>query len=458
MLRALGEFVSTLGESSLPAEVWHAAKRSLIDWFAAVIPGAAVAPTTLLVRVLEEEIGHGGSRLYPSGQRATVRAAALINGTAAHAVEFDDIFRDGMVHPGAPVIAAALAVADARHQSGVMLLRSIVAGYEVATRMAVALGPAHYRFWHTTGTVGTLGAAAAAAGCIALAPDRTAHALANAATFAAGLQQAFRSDSMSKPLHAGRAAESGTLAAIAAEEGITGAHDVLDGPAGLGAAMSGGTADWSHAMDGLGERYDITRITVKNHGCCGHTFAAIDGTLVLRKDHSLTADNVDTIAVATYQTALDVTGNAHPITSAEARFSLPYVVSTALVHGSVRLDAFSQDRLADPAVRRLMQRITVSVDPALDALFPRQRAARVTVRMRTGHLFEHLQTTRKGDPDAPLSDDELAGKFRELTAPVLGASGTERLLSALWAAERAESPRAWLEPVRVATGVAGAGP
>ena len=138
----------------------HHARRALIDWFAALLPGSLLPPATLLAEGLEDEIGHGKAILYGSNRPATLRAAALINATASHTIEFDDIFRDAVYHPGCPVIGAALAAAQAKGATGDDLLRAIVVGYEVSTRIGVAVQPSHYRFWHTTGTIGTFTAKA----------------------------------------------------------------------------------------------------------------------------------------------------------------------------------------------------------------------------------------------------------------------------------------------------------
>ncbi|MBZ5600936.1 MAG: MmgE/PrpD family protein [Acidobacteriia bacterium] len=429
LLPLIAEYAEREQRAPLPHEVWHHAKRAVIDWFAALIPGGALEPTTMLERALAGDVGRGKSILYPSGRRATLRTAALINGTASHIVEFDDIFRDGIIHPGSPVIAAALAAAQDREIGGEPLLRAIVTGYEISTRIAMAVNPAHYKFWHTTGTVGTMGAAAAVASMLGLDREKIAHAIATSVTMAAGLQQAFRSDAMSKPLHAGHAAEAGALAALAAAEGFTGALDILEGEAGFGSAMSRGV-DWSKATAGLGERYNITQMTFKNHGCCGHTFAAIDAALALRG--RVEVENISRIRVATYKTAIDVTGNATPATAFEAKFSIPYTIATALVHGSVRLNAFEPSRLADSKVRDLMRRVELRVDPELDSKFPGQRAARVTIEMNNGRGFEHFQPTRKGDPDQPLSDAELNEKFLELAGGVIGVEEARGLLDELW--------------------------
>jgi 2-methylcitrate dehydratase PrpD len=311
-------------------------------------------------------------------------------------------------------------------------------GYEVSTRIGAALGRAHYKYWHNTGTAGTFGAAAAAASIYGLDGRRFAHALGTCGTFAAGLQQAFRADSMSKPLHAGRAAEVGLAAAQMAREGVTGALDIIDGEAGLGRAMGAGP-DWAKAVATLGSTFNIMQMTFKNHACCGHTFAAIDGALEVQRKLGVRAAQIARVVIATYGPALEVAGNAHPDTSAEARFSLPYVVATALVHGSTRLKAFTPERLACQETRDLMTRIELIVDAEIDARFPGRRAARVSVEARDGKYAEHFQPDRKGDPELPLTDRDLEEKFSELAAPVIGMSDAAALLARLWQLDSAPS-------------------
>ena len=425
-----GEYGAALLGKTLDAEVLHHAKRAVVDWYAAWIPGAVEAPATLLEKAFADDLDRGPSQLA-LGRRATPRTAALINGTAAHTVEVDDIYREAIYHPGAPTIATALAQAQACQASGLDFLTAVVAGYEISTRIGATLGRAHYHYWHNTGTVGTFGAAAAAASLLRLDSKAYTHALCTAATLASGLQQAFRMDSMSKPLHAGHAAQAGLMAAQMAQAGVTGSLDVIDGDAGLGQAMSNGP-EWSQATASLGQRFNITQMTFKNHACCGHTFAPIDGALALQQALNIDAAQIRKIQVATYRPALEVAGNMSPRTAAEARFSVAYVVANALLYGSVRLAAFSEERLGDPRVRALMTRIELSVDEDLDRAFPGQRAARVSIETMDGRRSEHLQPTRKGDPDAPLSDEDLSDKFLELAGPILGEAAARARLAQLW--------------------------
>lgn len=400
----------------LEAEVLHHAKRAVIDLHAALHPGTVVPPATLLEKALPLR---------------DPRTRALILGSAAHTEEVDDIFRDGIYHPGAPTIPAAIAIAQDRGLSGMDFLRAVVVGYEISTRIGAAMGRAHYKHWHNTGTIGCFGACAAVSEALQLNEKQFSNALATVTTFAAGLQQAFRMDSMSKPLHAGRAAEAGVTAALAAREGVTGSLDVLEG---FGRAM-GDDPDWSAAFSTLGKDWHITRMTFKNHACCGHTFAAIDGALALKARMKIAAEDIARLRVGTYRAGVEVSGVENPRTPAEGRFSIKYVVATALTHGSVRLAAFTSSRLNNPSTRDLMTKISAAIDPELDAAFPRQRAARVAIETKDGRKDELLQPTRKGDPDMPLTDREVDDKFMELVSPVLGEAKAKDQLQRLWKLE-----------------------
>ncbi|UUX51044.1 MmgE/PrpD family protein [Nisaea acidiphila] len=432
-----GEFISGMRTAALPENARHHARRCVLDWFAAAIPGGVLPPATLLETALAEDLDRGRSRLVPSGRFATARTAALINGTASHTVEFDDIFRDGLFHPGVVVIPAALALAEDTGAPGELFLRAVIAGYEVSNRIAAAVNPAHYDYWHTTATIGFFGGTAASAVILGLNPPQAAHALASAGTMAAGLQQAFRAEAMSKPIHAGRAAEGGVLAARMAEAGVTGVLDILEGAAGFGAAMSR-DVDWQKAVAGLGEDWTIERTTQKNHAACGHVHAAVDAARQIVTENGLAAEDIAGIEVGSYGKSLEICGNADPKTAFEAKFSLPYCVGAVIATGAVRIAAFSPEALGDERIRTLASKVAHKVDPECDAAFPGRRSARVTIETADGRRFSHYAPTRKGDPDAPLSDAELDEKFVELVSDQLGA-GTAALGDKLWKIDRLAS-------------------
>ena len=429
-VETFARFATGFARTPVPSEVAHHAQRAVIDWYASIYPGLDTPAVQVLMQTMADDLDRGASHLV-QGRQATTRAAALIQGTAAHAAEVDDSFRDAMYHPGAATIAAALAVAQTVGASGPEFLRAVVLGYEVSTRIGVVMGRPHYRYWHNTGTMGSFGAAAAAASLLKLDEAAFAHALAIAATFTAGLQQAFRLEAMAKPLHAGRAAEAGVLAAQLAAVGMRSSLDVLEGESGLGKAMSEGP-DWSAVGATLGTDFHITRLTFKNHIGCGHTFAAIDGALALQQQHGFGHADIQHVALGVYQPTLDIAPHVDPQNADQARFSLHYMVASALVHGSVRLSAFEPDRLNDPATRALMQRIHKTLDPAVDAAFPGRSGARVTITLRDGRTLTLLQPDRKGDPELPLSDADLEGKLMELATPVIGEADARALLDRIW--------------------------
>ena len=435
LMQQLADYAIKEQTSKLPADVIHHAKRAVIDWYAALLPGSLCPPATLLEQAFAEDLDRGRARLA-TGRRATTRTAALINGAASHTVEFDDIYRDAGYHPGSPTISAALAAAQASGATGERFLRAVIVGYETSTRIGEAVMPSHYNFWHTTGTVGAFGAAASAATALNLNHEQFMHAVATVGTFAAGLQQAFLSQAMSKPLHGGHAADAGVLAALAASKGVTGALDIIEGKKGFGNAMSV-NPDWSKVTKGLGIDYHINHMTFKAHGCCGHTFPSIDGVLHLVMQHQLKPQDIKKITLATYKAGLDIIDNATPEGEYQAKFSLQYTVAHAAIFGSVRLNAFTSERMKDAELRDMMKKIVCVADPVFSKGYPGQRASQVDIETTDGRKLSHFQPYRKGDPELPLTDDELNAKFMELAEPVLGDAGAKHLLTQLWALDKA---------------------
>lgn len=413
-LIALAEAAAAWRDAPIPPEIDRAVRRALLDWFATTLPGCAEPPARLLAAALAGS-GQGRAICYVDGGRTSARDAALINATAGHIVEFDDIFKDGGYHPGSPTIAAALALAQDRGASRDRLHRAIIGGYEAGCRLSLAIQPSHYEFWHTTSTVGTIGAAVAAALLLDCDAGRIAHAIALATSFAGGHQQNLQGQGMAKALHPGHAAEAGLLAGLAAAGGVTGSLDSLHAPQGYAAATSASTGDWAAALEGLGEWTPIARMTIKNHGCCGHIFPALDGLRTLRAREGVPPEDIAAIEVAGYGATKRMCDRAIVGTAQEARFSLQYCLAADMILGAVRLDAFTPEALARPEIRALMPMITVTEEPELAAAYPRRRMARIVLRLKDGRAFEHFQQTRKGDPEDPLTDAELVAKYRELT-------------------------------------------
>jgi len=435
LLQSYGAYIAKAAQQAQSADVQHHTKRALLDWTGALIAGGNLPTADLLRKAYADELlapgaGHAPCSIAGSTAKAQLRAAAFINGTLSHLAEYDDIYRDGAYHPASPTISPAFALAQARGLGRDALLKAITAGYEVSTRIGSAVQPSHYKYFHTTGTAGVFGAAAACAALVQLSADEACHAMATAGTFASGLQQAFRSDAMTKPMHGGHAAEVGLSAALAAAAGMTGTPDLLEGEAGFGAAMSAG-ARWGEALDGLGTDFNITRMTFKNHGCCGHTFPAIDGAAALQAQHRIAPDTIKAIRIGAYKAGVEVCAYRRPQSAFEAKFSLTYTVAARLVLGRVRELAFMPDTLANPQIRALEDKITVHEAPACTQHFPKKRSAQIEIELLSGEIFSRHQDTRHGDPDDPLTDEELLDKFYELTTPRIGRAHAEALSMAI---------------------------
>ena len=430
LLQEFGRFIEDCQSQSFSTTTMHHARRALLDWHGALIAGSNTDAAERLIKAYVEELGVGKCSIAGTSQKTFSRAAAFINGTISHISEFDDIFRDGAYHPACPTISAAYALAESRDDSVEYLLAAIIVGYEVSTRISKVIQPSHYEFFHTTGTVGVFGAAAACSYLLGLNATQSCDAMSTAGTFASGLQQAFRSDSMTKPMHPGHAAEIGLNAALLAQAGMTGTPDLLEGDAGFGAALCKNPR-WGELFNNLGESWNIEQITFKNHGCCGHNFPAIDAVAHLLNDHPISLENIAQIRVRGYKATSEVCKYVHPTTSFEAKFSLTYTVSARIVLGRVREKAFLADALANPEIYALEDKVVLSIDQECADKFPVHRSAKVEIETKDGSVYSHYQHTRHGDPDEPLTDQELLDKFIELTEPRIGLSRAHSLSSAL---------------------------
>jgi 2-methylcitrate dehydratase PrpD len=224
---------------------------------------------------------------------------------------------------------------------------------------------------------------------------------------------------MTKPMHPGHAAEVGINAALTAHAGMTGTPDLLEGDAGFGAALCENPR-WNELLDGLGTSWNIEHVTFKNHGCCGHNFPAIDAVSYLLNEHSIDPEQIKKIRVGSYKATSEVCHYVHPQTPFEAKFSLTYTVSARMILGRVRERAFLEKALANPQIYSMEEKIELAVDPECAAKFPLHRSAKVEIEMNDGTIYQHHQLTRHGDPDEPLSDQELVDKFHELAEPRVG--------------------------------------
>lgn len=421
---ALVEFVQEVDAAALPRAVREAAGLCLMDWVGTAIRGAREPLATALHTVIATTGGDRQATVVGAGIRTSALLACLANGAQAHALDFDDTHLPSLVHASAPVAPVVLAVGEWRRRSGAEALAGFVAGFEVETRIGRAIGRRlAERGWHVTGVLGHFGAAAAAGKLLGLTAVELKHALGIAGTQAAGLEQAF--GTMCKPLHPGKAAMDGLLAALLAKEGFTGPVEILEGAAGLPATFLG-AADLAPALDDLGKRFEILENSAKPYAACHLTHATIDAGRAIRERWAPAADAVASVECGVSPLTVKVAANPAPRTGLEAKFSVAFCAALALVRGEAGEGEFTDEVVRDSALARLAARVKPHADATLGV-----GEARMIVRLADGRILEEHIKAARGTAENPLSSAELETKFRRLAEGVLPPDGVSGLVETL---------------------------
>ena len=414
----LAEFTVATRLADCPAETLVAVRRAALDTIGVTLAGANEPVAQAVRRTIRVEGSTPLCTVIGTRLRAGATAAALANGVAGHAHDFDDTNFTLLGHPSVPLLAAALAAAEVEPGDGAAVALAYVTGFEVATAIGAAVNPAHYeRGWHATSSIGTLACAAAVAKVFAFDVETTRTALGIAASLASGLKENF--GSMTKPFHAGHAARNGVWAAMLAREGLTSSETALDGPQGYLSAF-GGASNLDAALQGLGQRWQLLEsgIAVKPYPSCALTHSAIDALIDLRARHHLDPDQISQIEVGVTRVVPTVLIHPRPVTALERKFSMEFCAAAALADGGVTLDSFAEGP-PRPAVEKLMSRVSMVVDPALPADREQHAWARVTLRLSDGRTLEATPRGPQGHPDQPLSDAALHAKFLACATRVL---------------------------------------
>ena len=407
----IAEFVVKTALDDCPAEALPLVRRATLDTIGVMLAGAGEPVARIVRRAAQTEGGVPLCTVVGTRLRTSPTWAALANGTAGHAHDFDDTNFALMGHPSVPLLAAALACAESETADGAAVAAGYIIGFEVSATIGTALNPAHYtRGWHATSSIGTLGCAAAAARLLGLDAAQTRHALGLAASLASGLKENF--GSMTKPYHAGHAARNGVWAALLAREGLTASDSALDGKQGYTMAVAGG-ASLDRALDGLGQRWHVTssRIAVKPYPSCALTHSTIDALLDLRATRPLALEQIVEVEVGVNHVVPDVLQYPSPTTGLERKFSMQFCAATALVEGGLGLDSFEDGAVRNSAVARLMKRVTMVVDPKLPDGLEQHAWTRVTLRLAGGETIAIPPRGARGHPDHPLTDAQLREKF-----------------------------------------------
>jgi 2-methylcitrate dehydratase PrpD len=421
----LAEFVVKTSLGDVPADAFVQVRRAALDTLGVMLAGASEPVARIVRQVVRTEGGIALATVVGTRVKTSPGWAALANGAAGHAHDFDDTSFALMGHPSVPLLSTALAAAEAEMADGRAVVLGYLLGFEVDATLGTALNPDHYtRGWHATASIGTLGCAAAAARIMGLDVVQTRHALAIAASHASGLKENF--GSMTKPYHAGHAARGGLLAAQLAREGMTASETALEGRQGYAQAF-GASHPLDRALERLGRGWHLldSGIAVKPYPSCAFTHSAIDALVELRAQHRLSPRDVAGVEIGVNRVVPDVLAHARPTTALERKFSMQFCAAAALAEGRVDFASFTDGEVTSRETRELMGRIAMVVDPGLPPGVEQNAWSRVTVTLRDGRTLATEPRGARGHPDAPLSDAALREKFLACARTVLAAGEAE---------------------------------
>jgi 2-methylcitrate dehydratase PrpD len=443
LTRQTANFVASLKPADFPDRCSEAARIGIIDCIGVMIAGAAEQPVRIVSAMLAASTQNDGAPEIPSGRNLAASDAALVNGVAAHVLDYDDVALAG--HPSAVLVPAILAEGWSLDASGLDAVAAYVGGYEVWAQLA-ALEPGHLheRGFHPTAVMGALATAAACARLRGLGPDRTAHAIAIAASLASGLVANF--GTMTKSLHAGRTAQSGVIAARLAEQGFTASLDVLEHQTGfLRAHSPSGTPHIEDGTIDIGSNWRLADlgINVKRYPTCYATHRSIDAMLGLVGAHKLKPDDVQEIRVHTGVTQKLMLRNSNPRTGLEAKFSMEFAMAAALIAGRVGLSELTDEFVSRPEVGAAVAKVRcITTDEIMPGDQPFAPADQVSVVLASGEVLEHAPIVyAKGSWQKPLTREELEDKFLDCATRVFSRADAEILFDQLWRLQEISSIR-----------------
>lgn len=428
--------IAQIGQSyqygNLPPEVIVVAKHCLLDWLGVTVAGAQAEASTLLRNVLQQEGGKSAATYIGTTEKGPLLSTAEANGTAAHAIDFDDLhvpahLPNGAIgHPSAPVIGALLPLSEAKALGGRDFIAALVSGIETECRVGLLVAPGHYAAgWHSTATIGTFGAAAACAHALRLSPAEWLHTLGLAGMQAQGLKSMF--GTMGKPFQVGKASRNGLEAALLAAHGYTSNPHILEADQGFSKTQS------STYTEALPEGYQILDTRFKKFACCGGTHPTIEGARSLMREYRLEPDMIEQVEVQVHPSRDKACNIQTPRTPQEGKFSLRYVTALALNGSDLGEQAFNEANLRDRQIASILGRITVRLVNEIE-----EDASTVRIILRDGRTVEDSKKEGPAETDKQKEWSELAAKFTSLTVPVIGKQSADELLTCVAQLEETE--------------------
>jgi 2-methylcitrate dehydratase PrpD len=419
----LAKYCHSLKFRQLPEEVVDRVKYFFLDFIGVACRGSQEDSSRTMYHLVEE-LGDArqGGVIIGRRRRAPFVYAALANGTSAHAIEMDDVNNEASLHPGVVVFPAALATSEMVRGVGEKFIEAVVLGYEVMIRLGRALGPqnSYKRGFHPTGTCGSFGSSVVVSKIMGLKREEMISAMGIAGSQAAGSMEYLAQGAWTKRFHAGWAALSGMVAAQLARKGFKGPSSIIEGRDGFLHSYSDG-ADQSRVLEGIGTQYEILRTSIKPHACCRYMQPPIDAILKVVKENDLPPEKVEKVRVGILLAGARLIAEPLeekyiPQSIVDAQFSMPFGAAVAILYRKAGLDEFQLSKIRSEEVKRMMRRVECVKDPDLEKTFPKQWCATAEIFTKDGKRYFTRVEYCKGDPENPLSWDELVAKFHDLSS------------------------------------------
>jgi 2-methylcitrate dehydratase PrpD len=436
--RTLVHFSHALDSQDLSSEVVERTKYLLLDYLGVAIAGSLTESSQPIYRMLARSATPGPCTVIGTASQTSPESAALANGAAAHNVELDDTHQAGSIHPGVVMFSAAIALSEIQPDIDIgQFVPAVVAGYEVAARLAMALQPkSHYELgFHPTSTCGVFGAAVTAAKLLHLSEEQTLSAVGIVGSMAAGSLEFLADGTWTKRLHPGLAAQNGILAAKLAAEGFRGPATILEGRDGFLWAYSRNSKP-ELTTQNLGQGFEILRTSVKPHACCRYMQSPIDGLIELATEHDICPDQIERVEVAVLEAGWQLVCEPHerkyaPENIVDAQFSMPFGAAIALTKRAAGLDQFTDENFQSPQIKSLMAKVVLQKDIRIEKNFPAEWPAIVQVHLTNGQHFEKHIRFPKGDPENPLTWQELSAKFHSLATRVILKTRCDQIIDSV---------------------------
>lgn len=423
--QTLASYIVESRIADVPDDVRHEARRAIVNYVGCALGGSVDTAVDRAIRAFSPYSGERTASILGRSERMDPLHASLMNGISSHVYDFDDTTPKNYIHPTSPVASALFAYASVHPVSGSDFMEAFILGFEAESRVGNSVYPAHYDVgWHITGTAGVFGAAAAIGKLMKLSVQEMVWAIGLAATQAAGLREMF--GSMAKAFHPGRAAQNGYVSALLAREGFTAGEHGIEGPRGF-AAVQAAKYDLAKITTRLGVDFDLRANTYKPFPCGIVNHPTIDGCIQLHKEHDLNPSEIVAVRLRVAPLVMDLCNQTHITKGLQGKFSVYHGAAIGLVRGKAGIKEYTDEAVNDPQIKRVRESVSAVGDPSIT-----EDQARIEVELKGGTKLNKLVEQSLGNIHRPMSDTQLAEKFRDQAVAALPAAQVERTIDLCW--------------------------